>query len=122
MLLNQGMSFHERLGSMNDWEMEVRLNLLLERHKMDTDANRAGDTLVLFDILLTFLNLSASITNKLHSHILLATTELRGINGDKESFDASLLGVLNIFLRNFSVAVNIAGRMSGLTLCVTKYE
>ena len=72
-----------------------------------TYADRAGDTLVLLH-LLALLHFSASVVvDKLHAHILLATPQLWGIDGDEEALYTTALGMLDILFRDLTVAVDV---------------
>ena len=80
-----------------------------------TYADGTGDTLVGVDVLGTFLDLGTGLlTDELHAHILLATTELRGIDSDEDSLDTTLLGVLDVLPVDFTVAVDVKLDEEGL--------
>lgn len=73
-----------------------------------TYADGTGNTLISPDIALTILDFgSAVVVDGLHAHILLTTTKLGSVNGDEESLDTTLLCVLDVFLGNFPVPVDI---------------
>ena len=57
---------------------------------------------------MSLLHLSRGrLVNLFHTHILLTTTELRSIDGDKETLDASLLCVLDVLLGDLAVTVDV---------------
>lgn len=72
-------------------------------------ANGTGNTLIHLDVLLAILHLGGStVVNELHTHILLAATQLRSIDGDEEGLDATLLSMLNVFLGDLAVTVDVS--------------
>jgi len=48
-----------------------------------------------------------SFVGKLLTHILLSSTELRGIDSDEQSLDTSFLGVLNNLAGDFTILVDV---------------
>ena len=77
----------------------------------ETYADRTRDTLVLPDALLAILDLGNTLlSDLLHAHVLLATTKLRCINCDEESFASTLLCVLDVLLGDFSVTIYVAAQ------------
>ena len=73
-----------------------------------TYADSTRDTLVLPDALLAILDLGDTVLlDLLHAHILLAATELGGINGDEETLHTALLGVLDVLPGDLAVAVDV---------------
>lgn len=82
---------------------------------MFTNADGTRNTLVPSDIGLTVLDFgSAVVVDGLHAHILLTTTKLRSVDGDEESLDTTLLSMLNVFLGDFSVPVDVQLDEEGL--------
>jgi hypothetical protein len=56
----------------------------------------------------TLLHLSrGGIVNLLHAHVLLTTSKLRSINGNEKTLHTALLGVLDIFLGDLAITVDI---------------
>ena len=110
MLLNQGMSFHDRLGSMNDCATPLYISIQSPEHphtRRATHADRPRDALVLLDVL-PLLHLGACvIVDGLHPHVLLTSPELRCIDGDEEALDAALLSVLHVLACDLAIAVNV---------------
>lgn len=75
-------------------------------------ADRSCNTLVLLHVLLAILDFRARgivVANKFHTHVFLAATELWSIDGDEQCLDPTSLCILDIFLRNFTVAVHVPG-------------
>jgi hypothetical protein len=73
-----------------------------------TYRDSAGNTLILFDSGLIFLDFcNPRFVNKFHPHILLATTELRGIDSYEEALDTTFLSVLNISPCDLPITVDI---------------
>ena len=107
MLLNHGMSFHDRLGSMNDCPVPSSASA----HPFttcQTHADRARNALVLLDIL-PLLHLGAGVViDELHAHVLLTAAELGRVDGDEQALDAPLLGVLHVLARDLAVAVDVS--------------
>jgi len=80
-----------------------------------TYADGTSNTLVGVDVLGTFLDLGAGFfTDELHAHVLLATTELWGIDSDEDSLDTTLLGVLDVLPVDFTVSVDVKLDEEGL--------
>ena len=78
-----------------------------------TYANSASNTLILLNVLLSFLNFGASIIiHKLHPHVLLSTSQLWCIHGYKQALYTSFLGMLNIFLGDLAISIDISARTS----------
>ena len=113
MLLNQGMSFHERLGSMNDYT-HTRLSSVLpivpSRSMLlsETHANGAGHALVLLDVLTLLHFGSCIVVNRLHPHVLLPASELWSVHGDEEALDPALFGMLHVLASNLVIAIHIS--------------
>ena len=122
MLLNQGMSFHERLGSMNDYT-HTRLSSVLpivpSRSMLlsETHANGAGHALVLLDVLTLLHFGSCIVVNRLHPHVLLPASELWSVHGDEETLDTTCFGMLDVLPGDFSVAVNVELEEEVLARC-----
>jgi hypothetical protein len=103
---NQGISFHERLGSMKDYRGGMRT--LLVRRKERTHADSPGNTLVLGDVCLPVLDFGSSlVANKFHPHILLSPSQLGCIDGDEQALDTPLFSVLNVLLGDVPVTVDV---------------
>ena len=74
----------------------------------ETYADGTGNTLVLPDALLAILDLGNTLlSDLLHTHVLLAATELRGIDSDEKTLHTALLGVLDVFFGDLAVTVDI---------------
>lgn len=73
----------------------------------ETYADSAGDTLVFSDILALLYLSVGGLVDLLHAHVLLATAQLRSIDGDEETLDATRLSVLHILPGDLAVAVDV---------------
>lgn len=88
-----------------------------------TDADGTRDTLILFDFM-TLLDFSVGrLVDLLHTHVLLTTTELRSVDGDEETADTALLGMLHVSLRDFTVTVDVEldEELLAVGLCVDDF-
>ncbi len=111
MLFNQGMSFHDRLGSMKDYAERFSILMIVPGSILpsDTHTDGSGDTLVLLDSVLALLHLSACVVvDVLHPHILLPAAKLGRVDGDEEPLHPALLGVLHVLPGDFPVAVDVS--------------
>ena len=107
---NHLMSSQSKLGSMNDFTYS-QAAILLTRRRLDTysDGARMAFTLInLLSLLDLRTGLITTIISVLCTNVLLATAELRGVNSNKQRFDPTLLGILNILARELAVLVNVS--------------
>lgn len=62
-------------------------------------------------VLLNFLSLlhfsTSTIINLLHAHVLLAATQLRRVDRNEKTLDATLFGMLHVLLRDLTIAVDV---------------
>ena len=72
-----------------------------------TYADGSGNTLILLDFLALLDFGPSRVVDLLHPHVFLAATELRCVHCDEKTLDATLLGMLHVFLRDLPIAVNV---------------